>query len=600
MADPYEVQIKTTADETGVEQTEAGLDRVGDKATALNEREVSLARQKEELASAQLRALQAEAVGQEEVAVELQREVGLRATALRLQQQSNISEAEALAIAKARSVEDDKIYGKAGKFKLLQNLGVDSDTTKTLGIAALAGFQLSSYIEEAAKYYDDLRITAEKESVELEKQVQSWKEMAASAKNLNDVSKLQESITKSVAEQMEKARQLPSEGTKGFFQNTYDALVIYDTALRGLIGDNTRYKTSTDDAIAAANELAEVQQKAGDVFVASAKKNAEAIRDIIALPYAEAVRGAREEIKRLSDEQETLNRGDLKQEQSWQRKQSQINQLSAAIAQLAAEHELLGRKEELETQIALATDPAKRAALQKELQELQLQVLIRQKIKEATADAAAAGKGWTDAESKAIDDEIKGPLEAKLKVLRELAAINPRGGYQEQIDKLLNVKPASATDSAKLFYEKIVQDAKATAAEIQNAKANLELILQQELRDLAKTTAEPAVPKPALEPPKRLQPYGDADAISQGVDEIGRSVAEGTEKIHASIEASVAQIKPAFDPIADAMDQIPDAVNAGAERIVSTVGNISRQMRSELDRLDQDLQTQIDAIWRSL
>lgn len=602
MGEPYEVRIKTTTDPSGADETKAALASVGDEAAAINERDVSLARQKEEIAVGQMKALQAEALGQAEVAAELQREVNLRALALRLQQQSNISEAEAVAIARQRSVEEDKVYGKAGKFKLLQNLGVDSDTAKTLGIAALAGFQLSSYIEEAAKYYDDLRITGEKESAELQKQVESWRQMAASAKDLNDVSKLQESITKSVTEQLEKARQLPAEGTKGFFQNTYDALVIYDTALRRLIGDNKTYTTSTDDAIAAQRELAEVQQAAGDVYVRAAQKNTEAVRALLALPYAEAVERARTEITRLREEQDSLNRSDVKQEQSWQRKQSQVNDLAAGIAKLAAEHELLARKQELETQIALASDPQKRASLRKELEDLQLNVLIRQKIKEATDLAAAAGKGWTDSETKAIENEIRGPLEAKLKILRELAQVNPSGGYQKQIDKLLNVKPASATDSAKLFYEKIVADATATAGEIQRAKANLELILQQELRDLAKTTAPPATPPPGREKlPSGLKAYGDSDAVSQGVEEIGRSVAEGTVKLQASVEASVALIKPAFDPVAEAIEsQLPQAVQAGAQEIVAAVSNSTAQTRSIISKIAQDLQRQIDTIWQNL
>lgn len=599
--DPYEVQIKTTADPSGAQETEASLDRVGDKAASINERQAGLAAQKEALTVAQLKALQAEALGETEVAAELAREVALRRLALQLQEQSNITEAEALAIARLRSVEEDKVYGKAGKFKLLQNVGLDANAAKTLGIAALAGFQLSSYIEEAAKYYDDLRITGEKESVELQKQVESWKEMAASAKDLTDIAKLQESITKTVTDQMEKARQLPSEGTKGFFTNAADAAIIYSNALGRLLHDYGTLKTSTDEAIADARQLAEVQQAAGEVYVRAAQKNAEAVRSLLALPYAEAVERAREEIHRLAEEQELLNRSDKKQEESWQRKQAQIGQLSGAIAQLAAEHELLGRKQELETQIALSSDPAKRASLQKELEGLQLQLLIRQRIKEASDLAAAAGKAWTDAESKAIENEIKGPLEAKLKILRELATINPAGGYQKQIDKLLEVKPANATDSAKLFYEKIVADAKSTAGEIQNAKANLELILQQELRDISKTTAAPKTPPPGREKlPTGLKPYGDSEALSQGVDEIGTQVAAGADKLKASIDASVAQIKPAFDPVADAMNQIPTAVTEGAAQITATVTGVATTMRSELGKLAADLQRQIDAIWSAL
>lgn len=601
MGEPYEVLIKTSADTAGADETKAALAGVGDEAVAIDERQAGLAAQKQALTVAQLKALQAEALGETEVAAQLQKEVSLRQLALRLQEQSNISEAEAVAIAAARSVEEDKVYGKAGKFKLLQNVGVDSSMAKTLGIGALAAFQLQGYIEEAAKYYDELRITGEKESLELQKQVQSWKEMAASAKDLNDVAKLNESASKSIAEQYDKLKTLPSEGTKGFFLNVYDACALFDTELRKLIGDTKQFGTSTEEAAEKQKELINSLETARRVSTESATKNAEAIRALLALPYAEAVAKARDEIHKLADEQESLNRSDRKQEESWQRKQAQIGQLSAAISQLAAEHTLLGRKEELETQIALSSDPAKRAALQKELQDLQLQVLIRQKIKDASDLAAAAGKGWTDAESKAIEQEIKGPLEAKLKILRELASINPTGGYQKQIDKLLEVKPASATDSAKLFYEKIVADAKSTVAEIQNAKANLELILQQELRDLAKTTDAPKAPPPGREKlPTGLKPYGDAEAISQGVDEIGKQVADGADKLKASIDASIAQIKPAFDPVAEAMNQIPAAVTEGAAQIVSTVGSLATSMRSELSKLDADLQRQIDQLWSAL
>src|SRR3954469_18833676 len=116
----YDVNIRTTADESGVDQANAGLDSVDQKAAAINERQVSLNAQKETIAAKQLAALQAEALGQTEVATALEREVALRRLALELQEQSAISEAEALAIAEARSAEEDKVYGKAGKFKLLQ------------------------------------------------------------------------------------------------------------------------------------------------------------------------------------------------------------------------------------------------------------------------------------------------------------------------------------------------------------------------------------------------------------------------------------------------------------------------------------------------
>jgi hypothetical protein len=605
----YDVNIRTTADESGVDQTNAGLDSVDQKAAAINERQASLAAQKEAISAKQLAALQAEALGETEIAAALEREVALRRLALELQEQSAISESEALAIAQARSAEEDKVYGKAGKFKLLQNFGIDANTTRTLGIAAFAGFQLQQYITEAAKHYDEMRITGEKESAELEKQVQSWKEMAASAKDLNDIGKLQESITQHAREQIEKLRTLPAEGTKGFFQNAADSTIIWNNALLRAIGVQKQFKTSTDEAADALSSEISAQARAGEVFTNSARKNAEAIRAIAALPYPEALAKARSEIQRLGAEQDTLNRSDEKQEATWQRKQAQINQLATTIAQLTDRQELLTKQEDLTRKIALESDPEKRSALQGELDQLNVKLLLQKQIQDATDRAAKSGKGLSDAERKAIEDQI-GPLSRKVQLLREaadLASGSQKASIEKQIEALTGAK--APDDSLKNWLKGITAEAGYSDDAIKNAQRQLEaldakakqLAIDQKLAEAgAIKDQSPAKPQQPLSTYPGLHPYGDAESIGQGADEIGKAVADAAGKLKAGIDGAVSKIEPAFGPVSTSIDGIAKAIDDGVGQLAGAVTSSVSGIVSSFSRKAADLQKQIDAIRSNL
>jgi hypothetical protein len=591
----YDVNIRTTADESGVAQANAGLDSVDAKAAAINERQVGLNAQKETIAAKQLAALQAEALGQTEVATALEREVALRRLALELQEQSAISEAEALAIAEARSAEEDKVYGKAGKFKLLQNFGIDANTTRTLGIAAFAGFQLQQYITEAAKHYDEMRITGEKESAELEKQVQSWKEMAASAKDLNDIGKLQESITQHAREQIEKLRTLPAEGTKGFFQNAADSTIIWNNALLRAIGVQKQFKTSTDEAADALSGEIVAQGRLGQTLIDSATKNAKAISAIVALPYPEAIRKAREEIQRLSTEQETLNRSDAKQEATWQRKQSQISALSSVISQLVDHQALLQKQEELTSKVGLESDPQKRAALQKELDDLNLQLLLKKQIDQANADAAEHGKKLSADQQKDIENENKA-LAAKIKLLRELQTLNPQADYGKQADKLLDVKPPTVAQTAKAYYEKVIADVDKTASEWEKARAKFELeqIKLQELKTLDKGSTPPPLSKPGgldrdLD---ALQKKSSGQPVSQDLDKLEAKVGDGLSTVATAVGEVADNISGQFDTVVEVFGNLPDALDEGLGKIGGAVQGLSAAITRKTD----NLQKQIDAI----
>jgi hypothetical protein len=636
MGEPYEVQIKTTADPSGAEETKAALASVGDEAAAIDQRQTGFDAQKQEIAVAQLKALQAEALGQEEVAAALQREVSLRSLALRLQQESNISEAEAVAIAEARSIEDDKIYGKAGKFKLLQNLGVDSNTAKTLGIAALAGFQLSSYIEDAAKYYDDLRITAEKESAELAKQVESWRAMAASAKDLNDVATLQESIVKNVNEQLDKIRQLPSEGTKGFFTNAADAAIIYENALRKLVGRTDLLKTSTDEDIKSVEDHAEALRAAGAVMEKLAKQNEEFAQSVASRPLDQQVDAFIQRLSGLQRQQESVNRATVDGERSYQRLQLQIDGTSKSIIDLAQkeqQHEAdIEKRIQLERDLTAAIgDPAKFSAAQHELESFDLGLRIRQQIKNATDAARLAGIAWSGDEAKAVQAEIEGPLTRKLKLLQEARDL-ASGPQQVQIQKQIDALTGTPKDNGLIdFLRGVTAEAGYSETAIENAKSQLDaldakakqLALDQKLAEAnaIHTPEGPPIPdgrgsqlegqlnaldqkSKSLETgldalaTKSTQAIGDSAVKVQDVkDEQGAQA----EKLSNIIKSALDDLPQQFTPISQAIQtDIPKAIEAGTDQMVKAVASSVGALTASFTRRADDIDEQIAALWRAV
>lgn len=560
MADKtFEVLLKTTADRTGAQQTKAdlqdlkneargdgpggGLDPVNlqrqrdiqrdlaaaDQAAgaqaaerlAQEERRNSILIQRQALIASEVEALALEAAGETEAAAALTAEVELRRAALQIQQSTNLSEEESLVLARQRIAAEEQIAAAQLRQKeaslfagvnigrarqeattLVREIATGTVNMRTLGalagslgpalgISAIAALVVGEVISSIGKKLDDNRISSEKESVELQKQVQHWKNMAAAAKDFSDIQKLTEEVSQRVSDINEKIRQTPGEASGGFFETELNGLKLISNFF------GTEFDTSTDKAIRKQAELRDVIESTGKVYEASARRQVEAVRAIIDLPYPQAINKAQAAIAQLSAEQENLNRSDRKQEESWQRKQSTIAALSRTIDDLSQHQVLLNQAEDLSTKVGSEKDPARRAALQKDLDDLREKLVITKKIKEATDDAAASGKAFTKEESAAIENEVKGPLEAKLRILRQLLQLGDTTA-QPKIDKLLNVRPPTATDSAKVFYERILADANSTVAEVQRAKANLQLILDRQLRELDKpvTSRPPGLLEP--------------------------------------------------------------------------------------------------------
>jgi hypothetical protein len=726
MADKtFEIAIRTTADPAGVQQIDGELTRLKEEAAsthgvasgssfddtaeqaslrreilateqattaqtteqvALEERRTSIIQQRQALLVSEVEALQLEAAGQTELAAALTEEIALRRAALQIQQSTTLSEEQSLLLARQRIGAESEIaaaqlaqsqsgllsginIGRARQeaTTLVREIATGTVNMRTmgalagalgpaLGISAIAALVVGEVISSIGKKIDDNRISSEKESVEIQKQVQHWKAMAAAAKDFSDVQKLTEEVSLKVSEINEKIRQIPGEASSGFFETELNGLKLITNFL------GTEFETSTDKAIKKQREFRDVIEAAGKTYEASAKHQVEAVRSIIDLPYAQAISKAADAIAQLSVEQENLNRSDKKQEEDWQRKQSTIAALSRTIDDLSQHQVLLTQAEELSAKVSRERDPARHAALQKELDDLREKLLIIAKIKQVSDDSAAAGKAFTEAEAKAIENEVKGPLDAKLKILRQLAELNPGGGYQKQIDKLLDVKPPDASETTKRFYEKIVADATSTIGEVRSAKANLELLLQQQLRDITKIDAKPAgsideattgfyakqlteffkaignnslaeavgalQADPFNDLQRKFNPRGTNDPGSDRsldalqnksspsvkgtaaggaelsdagakVAEMTKAAADQAKAIGDIMDAALNDIPLAFVPVSEAIQtEIPQAIERGtanlATAVVAAVGSIDNKFAKNLEALRLNLQAQIN------
>jgi hypothetical protein len=225
---------------------------------------------------------------------------------------------------------------------------------------------------------------------------------------------------------------------------------------------------------------------------------------------------------------------------------------------------------------------------------------------DAEAAAAAAGKASAD---------------EKIAILQRLAQLGDASA-QGKIDKLLDIKPPSATDATKAFYERILADATATVAEIQNAKANLQLILDRQLRALEGPAQKPAgtlsdsldalqKKSTTIAPP--TTPPGEASASAGAGVGAGASIAadkaaaitaavnQVAQQIGQVLEASAAGIPLSFTPVAQAIQtDIPQAIERGtaalAVAVVNSVGAIDAKFAAALERVRASLQSQINGL----
>jgi predicted nucleic acid-binding Zn-ribbon protein len=726
--------------------TEQATTAADAESLALEERRASIMAQRQILIDIELQKTQALAAGNVEGAAVLEADLELRRSALQLQTSAGLSEEESLVIARQRITAEAEIaaamlaqsegsllagvnIGRARQeaTTLVRQLATGSVNMRTfgalagalgpaLGISAIAALVMGETIGAIGKKMDESRITAEKESLEFQKQTQQWQQMAASAQTFADVQKINEEIATKISAINEKSRQLPSEVGEGFFTTELNSLKLISNFF------GSTFKTSTDQAIDSQGELADQIRMVGQVLEAVAQKNAEFAQGMKDLPVADQIAKWTDRLTEFQARQEQVRATSGETSGSYKTLQAEIDGATKAITGLnkefdkthaasqkiyeelqkinfdtfsapqqlvilqgnldkiklslhdigieakspldayaaaglltdknradaedlarkwgilsteqtklageidtaseketaaaakSAEHHreqidafnkeiaaLQEKRKALVAELLTTTDPAKHAALQKEIDDLNLQLRIKQQIKTATDEAAAAGKKWTDAESKALETEITGPLQAKLKILQEMVGLGAKGA-QEQIDKLTGAPPPPSinnpvTDAAgnTVNYSVTgptvppVKDAAFYRAQLaqnpDDSQSKTELIaLLQQQTDAIKVVTTTA-----------------ATAASTAVTGVGKDTADGLGKISQAATDTAAQITPLFDPVAKAISgDIPKAISTGLLELSQAAVGAITNLSDAFTREQRDMQTQIDQLWQQV
>lgn len=118
-----------------------------------------------------------------------------------------------------------RIYGRGGMLtNTLRNVGVDENMSKAIGIATIGALALDRVIDGIGKHYDEQRLQVVKNSHELERQLETWQKMTATAKDMTDVLKLHESIANKLGDMRAKQDEAPM--IKGTIQTLSDGLQL--------------------------------------------------------------------------------------------------------------------------------------------------------------------------------------------------------------------------------------------------------------------------------------------------------------------------------------------------------------------------------------
>jgi hypothetical protein len=301
------------------------------------------------------------------------------------------------------------------------------------------------------------------------------------------------------------------------------------------------------------------------------------------------------EIKKTSDSE---NEAAQKEAEHHREQIAAINSEVAALQQ---------KRTELTKELAVTTDPTKHAALQKEIDDLNLQLLVKQKIKDATDAAAAAGKKWTDAESKALETEIAGPLGQKLKLLQQAAALfDPASAdaknLQKQVNDLVNMKPPSQ-DDMPTYLQKIIDDATQSTIAVDAAKRALAGYLVEASQQI-KVPTQPGAPTAGAPPSASTQQAAaEAKAATEtaaadaktAIETISTSTKQGLDQITIAVTNVSTSIPPLYTPVAEAISsQLTQVISDGNKLILTAITNV----KTAIDRELADQQSQIDSLWQ--
>jgi hypothetical protein len=183
-----------------------------------------------------------------------------------------------------------------------------------------------------------------------------------------------------------------------------------------------------------------------------------------------------------------------------------------------------------------------------------------------------------DDEKKKIDDENKTALAEKIRLLREAAKYNPAGGYDAQADKLAGTGPGSGKVDEN-YYKNVLAQSSPDSQDATNAKLAL-ASLYAKAADAVKLAGD------------------TGDAASKAITDTAKG---GTDALSKAVTDVSARITPLFQPVADRIStDIPKAISDGVAQINAAVtagiGNIANDFKSQVANLQQ----QINVIWQNL
>ncbi|MGI9086472.1 MAG: hypothetical protein ACR2HH_01825 [Chthoniobacterales bacterium] len=354
-----QVSVARAAEVAATQEEVAAEEALAEKKAAtlaLDERRNGLLQQRQALITSEIEALQLEAAGESEQAAAVTAEIAERRAALQIQQTTNLSEEESLILARQKIAAEAELaslktkeaaaIAEANAGSLLAGVNIGKAraeaTTLTreiatgtvnmrtvsalagslgpaLGTAAIAGLVTAGIIGEIGKKMDESRITAEKESVEFQKQTEHWRATAAAAKDFADVQKLTEEVAKRVNDINERSRQVASEVGSGFFTTELNGLKLISNFF------GTDFKTSTDIAIQEQRDLADQTAATGKVFTDLAQRRAEYVKSLSDLSLTAEIDALKTKIGELVATQETLDRSNTEQANQWKKLQTDVD-----------------------------------------------------------------------------------------------------------------------------------------------------------------------------------------------------------------------------------------------------------------------------------
>lgn len=682
--DTFDVLIRTTADPTGAERAkqeiaevkaEAEAANVGGKSglasnfngplgevealAAADERRNSLLRQRQSIITSETELLVLQGEGENARAAQLAAEIEELKLALQIQQTTNLSEAEALALARERIAAETELLaleqlqaaaaeqaaaieaalvrntelrasvaakaaaaattanaeaaaggllagvnvGKArqeattlfrevatGTVNMRTVSALSGSLGTALGAGAIAGLALGEAISHIGKHLDETRITAEKESVEFQKQAEHWRAMAASAQSFADVQKLTEEVATRVSEINEKSRQLPSEVGSGLLDTMRNSAQIMSNAIRGYLGLSHDLETTTDEAVSKQRQLAEQVELTGRGFATLSQQNADFVAGVKGYEIAkqielwgirlgefqhkqdEAARAgdtntahyrsltaqieaATKEITKLQAEQEKATQESEKNFAGW--REFYADQQKAHEANTAATDKLRGKEgDELKQLQEIQKEAAKpNLPLSERLQLLERELKLLQEIRQTTVDRAAA-------EAKAHPEEAA-----------RIAAIN---------NQLRNTPSTGRPEDA---------DARAALLKERDDKAKSSGLSPDLTNDLANFDRQTAEIQKVITATK-----AGTDAASTKLSELDQAANDGFATITRTLSPLPERIGAHAAKVNDHLTNLGSATEDGFKAMGAQIAAVQASLSRTITQVSANLQSQINGL----